>query len=80
MTRNLLKEVGYDHEAVMRLCNAVMKNSGTHFDAVYLLSFYLQQAMDKGAFNSITKVCEMSDEQFNDFYNANADKGYPNGF
>ena len=75
MTKNILKQLGYDHEAVLRLCDAVTKNAGTHFDAVYLLSAYLQQAVDPGAFESITKVCEMSDEQFNEFYDAQTEKG-----
>ncbi len=79
MTKNILKQIGYDHEAVLRLCDAVTKNAGTHFDAVYLLSAYLQQAVDPGAFQSITKVCEMSDEQFNEFYNGEIKKA-ANGF
>ena len=74
MTKNILKQMGYDHAAVIRLVDAVTKNAGTQFDAVYLLSAYLQQAVDPGAFQSITIVCEMSDDQFNEFYNAQTEK------
>ena len=65
----------YDHDAVMRLRNAVFKMSGTTADPTYLVCAYLQQAVDPAMYKTITDVCLMSEEEFNKFWLQNNPKG-----
>ena len=61
----------YDHNAVMRLRNAVLEMSGNEHDSVYLICAYLQQAVDPAMYKTITTICEMSDEETIEFLGMN---------
>ena len=68
---NLKTNPPYDHDAIMRLRNAVLEMSGNEYDAVYLICAYLQQAVDPGMYKTITTICEMSDEETIEFLGMN---------